>query len=240
MRLLSLADIQTLELGETIPSFRAQIKEIKKRYTGTNEHGEWSIQSLVVMDPTGICQVKVGNHQEFGQYLVHKYAVFECTKNKRDDSLQGIKWKEDNYKDRKSNVIEVTASGLVLFEEFSPTQPAPEPGPEKKFVGLATQPPDEMHTPSQTAPAQRPAIPDTAQGIQNAKEELGKAANGLIMSYDATLYVVGEVRKKYPDVEFTPEVLERIAVHFNIRLEKSGVLHGLPAGPLPKKKGEVE
>lgn len=237
MTSFTLAEIQNLSLGQFIPSFRAQIKEVKQYSKGTHaQYGEWSLQNLVVLDSTGICQVKVKNHPEFNRDTQQKWVVFETTTNKKDGMMQGIRWKEDDYKGRKSNVIEVTASALVTFDGAG--QPAP--GHDVDFEPPFERLPSPPLPPPPIPPLHHQPQPDTAQGIQNAKEELGRTANGLIMSYDATIYVATEVRKKHPDVIFTPDAIERIAVHMSIRLEKSGVLHGLPAGPLPKKKGEEQ
>ena len=233
MRLLTLKEIQALEIGETIPSFKAQIKESKPYNKGVHaEYGPWTIQNLTVMDGSGIVPVKIKNHPEFGKDWFQKWVLFECGISKKDGSLAGIRWKEDTYKGNTTRVIEVNALATVEAIRVNPSTPEPEPEqePEIPFDQLSDQKPE----PKQSA------LPDTKEAIQNARERLGKAANGLILCYDAAVYVALEVMKKHPDMVFRPEELEKIAVHLSISLEKSGAVHGLPAGPLDQWLKKVD
>lgn len=218
MRVLTLAEIQKLEPGETIPSFNAQIKEVKPYNQGTHaEYGPWTIQNLTVMDESGIVPVKIKNHHEFGQDWRNCHAYFESGKSQKDGGLTGIKWKEDTYKGKTTRLIEVTASATIDRNGDQPDH-----GMYSKKDSFSPQTPD----------PRQPALPDTKQAIQDAKERLGRAANGLILCYDATVYLATEVMKRHSDVVFGPGELERIAVHLSISLEKNGVVHGLPVGPM--------
>lgn len=254
MRVLTLAEVQQMEPGETIPAFRAQIKEVKDFYRGTQKQSgdPFTTQKLLVMDGTALMTVKIWDHSEFTKQWQQVWVVFESGQSKKDGSLIGMRIKDDEYRGRTTRLVEVKESATITQAQPGATQTAPQQMPPP------TQAPAQMPPPTQTAPQTMPppvqqqptgtpesdyeprpapktngqTPQETRQAIQDARERLGKAANGLILCYDAAFYVALEVMKKHPDAVFKPEELEKIAVHLSIALERSGVVHGLPAGPL--------
>jgi len=61
MRLVTVPGILELRRGEQIPAIRGTIVEVGKRYAGTNEHGEWSIQNATLQTPEGTIKLKFMN-----------------------------------------------------------------------------------------------------------------------------------------------------------------------------------
>jgi len=65
--------------------------------------------------------------------------------------------------------------------------------------------------------------------------KLSQSANGLILCFDAAIYVADCVTERHQETSiplFTPDTLEKLAVTLWISLERSGLAVGLPSGPL--------
>lgn len=111
LRILPLSDIAKMGDGETVPSVQGTITKVLKPSSGTNDHGAWSLQYIHIKDPTGTCKVQLSNHDEMPASMVGVDVLISCWDS--DKGLQGIKVKEDNYKDTKSNILKVTKSGTI-------------------------------------------------------------------------------------------------------------------------------
>ncbi len=247
MRLVTLKEIAALEPGEIVPGFRAQIKEVKQPKSGQNEHGPWTIQSLTLMDSTAIVQVKLFDAPAFTPQWVNAWIVVESSMNDKG-KLSGIL--VSTYRDKKE--IHVKAkSGAVITQatdapsnqpaatepdRMPPPQTQPKPTQQAPPVQQAPPPVQTVAPEKQPAPKHNgPSSDDVRQSIVSAKRRLGQAANGMILCYDATLYVVNEVSKAHPELTaayFSPDIISKIAISFSIQLDRGLLITGLPTGPL--------
>lgn len=252
MRILTLKEIAALDAGEVVPALKAQVKEVKEPKSGENTYGPWTMQSLTVMDATAVSQVKLFDAPVYDVNWIGVWIVIESTPNQHG-KLSGIQVSE--YNKRKEIQVKMKAGATisqVTDATPEPTAQAPEPAkapaPVRPATAQAIAPapvrqPQSAPEPAKTAPAPgqgpKKAIAGTTDEIRaaiaNVKGRLGQSANGLILCFDAALYIANEVTAKHSEVTiplFGPEQIEKLAISLWISLERSGLAAGLPAGPL--------
>ncbi len=246
MRLVTLKEIAALEPGEIVPAFRCQVKEVKQLKTGENQYGPWTLQTLTVMDATAVMQVKLFDVPEYTAQWVGAWIVVESSLNDKG-KLSGIA--VSTYRDKKE--IHVKGKGGAVITQAMDAAPSSQPEtakmppPQTQPAAQQQAPPPQQQAPppvqavvpeKQPAPKHNgPSSEDIRQSITAAKRRLGQAANGIILCYDAALYIANEVCKNYPELNaayFSPDIMSKIAISLSIQLNRDLLITGLPAGPL--------
>lgn len=240
MRILTLKEVAAMEPGEVVPAIKVQVKEVREPKSGDNQYGPWTMQSLTVLDATAVSQVKLFDAPVYDAAWVGVWIVIESTQNTHG-KLSGIQVSE--YNKRKEIQVKMKA-GATISQVTDATEPtvATQPAPETAKAPAPVRPAPTVQEPAKVAPAPVQTPKKAIQGtdevrtaIANAKAKLGQNANGLILCFDAALYVANEVTLKHSEVTiplFGPDQIERLAVSLWISLERSGLATGLPAGPL--------
>lgn len=243
MRLLTLKQISEMEPGEVIPAVRCTIKEIREPKTGTNQFGDWTIQSLTALDQTAIMQVKIFDGPVYDAAWANVFLQIESSHNDKG-KLAGVEVSE--YNKRKEIHVKFKQGATIsqVTDETPEPAAAPPPAPAKPAV---VAPAPVRQAPVAAAPVPQPstkhpqpapvtaAAADVRKAINDARLKLGQNANGLILCFDAALYIANEVTAKHSEVTiplFGPDQVERLAVSLWISLERSGLAVGLPSGPL--------
>lgn len=167
MRLVTVPEILKLGPGEQVPAIRGTISEVGKRYAGTNEHGEWSIQNATLQTPEGIIKLKVMNREPLS---VQKGCPVWLRSVDGNKGLSGLYAEDDEYRGKSTRIIKVTPSALIELEEPPPGPPA-DPGSER---WTPPQPPTpaapEPHPTHSTVPP-APSAPTGAQGDHTASQK---------------------------------------------------------------------
>lgn len=245
MQVFTLAQALAFPKGSTVPAVKFQIKKVNKLFTGTHpEYGAWSIQALTAVDSSGTCTVKLKNRPEMTKEWEGHWVYCELGVDGKNRPA-GIKVEEDTYKNKTTIQILVddraTVTDAVVKEGIQqPAAPVQAPPPS---AAPATPPaaaaPAPTQPPTQSPPGQvhRPAPgspEDKTDAVRKAKARLGRASVGMLIAFDAAVFVIKEVQRKH-GIQMDAEAMQKIAVSFAITLERDGLCDGLPCS-LPEAK----
>lgn len=238
-----------MEKGESVPSFKARFKKVGKFTSGTNEHGAWSFQNCVVTDGNGEIKVKLHNRPELSPKYEGREVYFSSAVGTKKPFV-GITRDIDEYRGRTGPMLVVddravmeeadpaAASRLPAGEESVPRGTSAPPPARETAPESAQEPPD-VQEPSYQPPANASlqTEDERKECIRKARAKAGKAANALILCFDAAFYVARVVEAKY-GVKFEPESVKAMAVHFSIGMERADLIDGLPSGVMPQQQGQ--
>jgi len=248
MRVVSVVEAIQMTPGEHIPAFKGRLKKLGKYSSGDNEHGHWAFQNGTVTDGNGEIKVKFKNREALPPAWEGRAFYIESTPGTKQPFL-GIVRELDEYKGVQKPCITVDEraimsdwqGGEAATQQAQPAarqpaahQPAPNVAPASPFVPQATNqpPPAQSSAPAARPPAPKPGSPeDHKECARRARVRLGKAANAMLIAFDAANHVGVEVMKKHQIGLGITEV-EKIAVSFYITLDREGMVDGLPSGPL--------
>jgi hypothetical protein len=236
---MKIAEALKLEPGMPLSEISGTILKVGKYHSGVSEYGPWSFQTVTIKDETGMVAVKLKNHHEIPVKAVGEPFTAKAVKTEVNKPPSGVLRAVDEYRGKQTPLIMVEPKATVTIgngenldepleeglehieiEEDVPEDMKPTPGYEKIKATQETgsKPNDEAKS---------------DQAVARARIALGKAANGLLLAFDAAAYVARSVKEKH-GVELTPDALERIAVHLSIMLERNGHLLEMPHGPIKK------
>ena len=152
--------------GELIPATQGKIKKVFDFSQGTNDHGDWSLQNLVVTEGPVELWVKLKNQPEVNERKA-KGKMLYLEAHKSEKGLTGVAVKEDTYKNKPRKFIYVTGSATVEIgdraQEGGESEQEPPPdepkAPPKGKAAPAAEPPSQQGEapPAKTEP---PAAPD--------------------------------------------------------------------------------
>src|SRR5215469_15507457 len=111
MRELTIQQINELDHGEIIPSFRATIAKIYDQKTGEGEYGPWYLQNLIVTDGTDDISVTWCGFDPFDRGCRGQTFLFECHEGKK--GLAGIKRDIREFNDKIYEGIKITDSARI-------------------------------------------------------------------------------------------------------------------------------
>ncbi len=241
-RIIPLKQVMEMQPGEVVPGFRAQVKEVREPKSGNNQWGDWTMQSLTLMDGTAICPVKLFDCPVYDASWVGAWIIVESTAD-TTGKLRGIEWKE--YKGKKELNISGKSATIEQATDLAPVAPAAPPAfhqpPAPATVPAAVRPAPVKPLAAAAGQAALPIKQPEPQkdGVAEAKKKLGQMANAMILSYDCALFIADQVQARNANIViplFSPDILEKIAVSMCIELTRSGLIMALPTGPLPAKK----
>src|SRR5437016_984430 len=193
MRILTLSEISQLEPGEVVPAFKAQVKETKPIKRGNNQYGDYTIQTLTLMDATGISQVKLFDCPEYTGQWVGVWIYVQSSLNDKG-KLSGIQ--VSTYRDKKEIHVKGNAGASIAQATSEaltpePTRQAPPPAQQAPPpAAISPTTPQQAPAPSPRAPAPEPpaqarqpapAKPQTTteevrRAIADCKTKLGQLA----------------------------------------------------------------
>ncbi len=251
-RIIPLKQVLEMSAGEIVPAVRCQIKSVGKIYKGSNEHGEFTVQKITVLDDTAVLTLKLWDKDEFSTDWQGVWIICESTPGK-GGKLGGLMTVDDEYPKNSGKVTRQihAKSGSTIEEatDLAPVAPATPPAfhqpPAQATVPAAVRPAPVKPLAAGGSASQALPIkptPSKEDGVAAARAKLGQISNALILSYSASIYVSEQVQAMHRDITiplFSPDILEKIAVSMCIELARSGLIMGLPTGPLPAKKAPL-
>jgi hypothetical protein len=238
MRIIKLSEAVAMEKGELVPAVRGAFTKVGKYTSGKNEHGQWSFQNCQFADQTGTIKLKLKNRQELTSAWENVPVVLESGVDGKG-KMSGLTRDVDDYKGASTPMIVMDARAAILEGESASdaSTPASEPAPEPSRPAAAPSKPAAAPSkptaaarPSGEAPSepnQKAAAPSNGDAIKRTRMELGRRAVGMILAFDAAVFVAKEVEKRHA-IQLTTSEIERIAVSFKIDLDRIGATSGLP------------
>jgi hypothetical protein len=217
--ILTIPQLREMSEGGVPESFKGKIKKVWKRRGGTNEHGEWTLQTIVITDGTNDIDLSFNNRDEVPASDVGKMIYVQATRG--DRGLQGTKRKDYTPNGKPTQAqVSVTAAADVSFEGAAQAQAQTQSRPANN-VRQAEQP--RQAPPRQAAPNQ-PANPPQEQQMTKADAvrramqlfnvRLGKSTSALNRCFDAAIKLEKDLHAQYPtqNIQFTSTDLKDIAM----------------------------
>ena len=220
MRIVPIKEIFGLESGETVPAVKGTIKNVYDQSKGTNAHGDWKLQNIVVADGTGEIKVKLADRDPIPLAWKGKQALIEC--NDGGKGLTGIKAKDDDYRGKVSRILSVTASAHVNLVDG-------QAGPPVQQAPPALQPPAQApaRTPAPSAPQQSAASQNHGNGHGS---KVAQAAAERARDYYRVMEAVETMREawatKHPQAVMTDAHFQAACSTVFIQLQRDGVING--------------
>lgn len=236
-----------MEQGETVTATKGKLKAVFERNTGTNEHGNWSIQNVIISDGDVEMKVKVCD-RESAIPSAWKGKLIYLTSLNGDKGITGLKVKEDTYKGKTSKILSATKTAEIGLQDAEADAAAPHPEPVTPAAAPTPTPtrraePEPEHPrASSPAPAQAPARPaaaapgsdaDFRSEVLKTRAFLGTQINLIGLCIDAAVAMV-KMKNEQHGLSFDSEQIEKFAVHMSIKCERKGIGEGLPSGKLDK------
>jgi len=243
MRLIPIAEILKMDIGEKIPSLKGKIKSIYDQTSGEKNGKPWSIQTVILTDPSNPkieVRVKIWNHDAIPTGWKGKTLYIESAQGQKGlkhvDLTQDVyKWKEGQPIKKQIEIQDEAVVGLDDGAARGEEAPPQERAPAEETPQRGTQ------RQQQAAPPAKPNGPvpgsfdDQVNCVIKAKFALGKAINGLELCVDAALHLNERAVAKHKDFPgFRPEDIRAIAIHLSIDLGKGDLRDGLPHGSMDK------
>jgi hypothetical protein len=242
MRILTIAEALNLEPGEKVPALRGKIVKIFDRSSGNNEHGDWSIQNLELIDasdPKLKLKVKVFDREDIPRSWTNKTIYIESGTGEK--GIKGCEIKQDTYRWTEGQpikkLLEVkTGSGAAINPNDQVGQPAqnsPAPAP-------APAPPPSTAPPAQTAAAQPPTRPaPTGPTWAQAGAQMSKIGDVMACAISCVCLHVKPAVEAKTDYVMPPDHLQGAATALFIQFMRD---HGseIPATPFPTKHAEAK
>lgn len=174
-----------MSAGEPVPSLRGKVTNVFKRFTGTNDHGDWSIQTIVVRDETGEAKLKIVDRDEIPKtWQGHEVHAF-CKAG--DKGLTGLKIEDDEYRNKVTKIVKVTPSATLDLAEVT-AQPTPTADLNDDQIPGAEVPPQPAAPPAAPAAPAAPAKP--SNGVTyDAEKDIAHWARLYLRCMDAADWV---------------------------------------------------
>lgn len=220
-RMISIADILNMSVGEIIPGFRAKIAKVQKQRTGEGANGPWTMQLVTVKDGTGVIECKMWNRDVYTNNDVGTEFVFESTDTQR--GLSGLKRAVHEYQGKETPQVDVNGSADIAPVSGHSPHPAPAPtAPAPQHRQAAHQPRPQASAPSQAAPT------PSGGDWREVDAVLLRQVNLRIRCEQAAIRVADVVHAE-TGYSMQPDEIERRATAFYIELNRKLVT--APAAP---------
>jgi hypothetical protein len=229
MRVVSISEIKALEAGELVPSTKGKVIEVGKLFSGTNDKGPWSLQTITIDDGSNKIKAKLWNRDELAKTWKGVEVYLCCVQGEK--GLHGIKAEDDTYKGATTRIITVTGKAELTAADAAPAQAAPvQPPTAPVQPPTAPTAPVQPPQPAPTGPVQPPA---TAKPVRNdlhdAKVTMNRIANLYLHSLEAATYVRGEWKEKH-GTELTQDQFQACVASIFIESNRHGLARMIPAG----------
>jgi len=186
MRVLTIKEVLAMGAGELVPSVKGQVKVIFDAKTGTNDKGEWRIESFVLKDGNDEIIVDLKNREPLDRTWQGK-RIYLISHVKTKGGFTGIKRDEYNGK-AKLSVTEsaevVRDDGVAETKTEAPAAAVSAPPVRTEAPAAATSSVAQSATAPTPPPASRQA---KVEHVITVQKHLGKRVNALRLCADATL-----------------------------------------------------
>ncbi len=226
MRIVTIKEVLGLGSGEVVPAVKGTIKNVYDQNKGTNSHGDWKLQNLMLTDSTGEIKVKVADRDPIPANWKGRVVCIEC--NDGGKGLTGIKAKDDEYRGKVSRILSVTPTAhMTLVEPGQAAQPAQQPAQPAQQQPQAPQ----QAQAAQTQPAPQAAQPPATNGNGNgAGKRVTEAATTRARDYYRVMDAVQVMRTSWdanhPHALMTDAHFQAACSTVFIQLQRDGVING--------------
>lgn len=235
LRTITVPQALELSTGELVPSIRAVVSDIGRRYSGTNDHGDWSLQNITLKDGvTGqTIKAKVNDREEIPASWKGGTVLMSCKNS--DKGLTGLKIDEDDYRGKKSKVIKVTPSATILPDNGSAAPVTPQAAPAPQAATVTPQTALAPQAPPADVPAATHEHSSSHDGngdpVKAARKSLARAANLYVLCMDAGTYVKEQLKARH-SVEMTDAQYQACVSALFINASRDQLDSNLPTGKL--------
>jgi len=228
--------------GTKLEAIRGTIKKVYPIKTGTNSHGNWSMQNLLFFDNTGEITIVLKDRAE----LTKEWAdcVVLITAGEHGKKPTGIEAEDNEYNDVVTRRIKVTPSATIEDgREIADTQQQPtqqqqrpvQPPPSQRAAPPPNYAAEERQEQRNSAPppAQRPAAgpqrppagsePSTQDRLQAVRKTVFSLVTLYNIAHDAAVYHSATVFQRHGHV-MRPEAVGALATTLFIEANKQGAL----------------
>jgi len=171
MRELTLAQIDELEHGEIVPSFRAKIIKVWEQKTGEGQYGTWFLQNLVATDGWQESTITWTGPDAFDDGAKGDTFLFECAETKK--GLKGITRDIREFNDKVYQGVKVTEAAKISISTLdegdvpaSPARKSPVASGERKTARLPGREASEAAKPFASRRHDPPAADDRSNRIE--------------------------------------------------------------------------
>jgi hypothetical protein len=226
-------EVKELEDGLAVTAFKGKVKKIFKRSKGTNEHGDWSLQGIVLVDPAGDeIEGKLKDREELPAKFLNQQVCIVA--HKGDKGWVGMKAKDNTFNDKTARVLWITGAAEIVKGGELPAEDAS--SGESSDTDL-----DATSSSQQDEPTTRTAPKSTADPVREAKVAALKRANLMAVSLRATDSML-QIYNDSGKVNVTPELHQACTMSIFISMDRAGLSNDLPVTPVypPKPDGDLE
>lgn len=234
-----LADVLQMQDGQLIGAIRATIKNVYARNSGTNSHGDWTLQNIVLKDAAGTemkCVLK--DRDELPKTEKGKEIVIESHFGDRGQS--GIKandneWPKGSKKITREVYVTPSANITVGGQATESAAPASQPPQATPQAQAPTQPAQRATTPgtgtSAPAAAKNVTGPSHAEELKKLRAFLGSRGNGWALCRLTAEHKAKQLTDKlgHPVPE---EAIQAATASLFISAERAGYFDTLPSTDL--------
>lgn len=131
MREVPIADVAQFEIGEAVPAFAGRVLRVQDQNSGTNNFGNWTIQTLDVADendPNVKVRVKVFDRDEIPKSWINRVVLIQSGQGDKGQ-IQGVAMAQ-GYQGR-GKCVEVKTN-LGAFVDLADGAPAPAQPPQRQ------------------------------------------------------------------------------------------------------------
>jgi len=206
--------------GETVPAVKGTIKQVFDQNKGTNSHGDWKLQNIVLTDSAGEIKVKIADRDPIPGNWKGKLVCIEC--NDGGKGMTGIKAKDDEYRGKVTRILSVTPTAHITLVDANGGQAQQTQQPP---VQQQSQPPAQTQQASanQTAPANPPATNGNGSAVSAAATQRSR-------DYYRVMSAVQTMRqgwdKEHPQALMTDAHFQAACSTVFIQLQRDGVING--------------
>jgi len=226
-RMISIADILNMGVGEIIPGFRAKIAKVQKQRTGEGSNGPWTMQIVTLKDGTGLIEAKMWNRDVYTNNDVGTEFIFESTETQR--GLSGLKVALHEYNGKETPQVDINgAADISPVSGHAPTpipQERPAPAPQQRQAAPQQR---------QAAPSPRQTAPQSGDNDWSEVDKVLVRQVNLRIRCEQAAMRVADVIHAETGYTMEAEEIERRATAFYIELNRKLVT--APAAPPVWKK----
>jgi hypothetical protein len=180
-RVTPIAEIFDLNADEPVMIVRGTLTKVYQNRTGTNAHGEWSIQGAMLKDSTGEIKIMFKDRQHvIPDTWRGREIVLESTNGSH--GWKGLTAFDDVYNGKTTRVLKVTGTASVGLADESGQDDTPPPQQQRKQAPAPAPAPARRQQdapPQQQQQRQEPPPQRQQQQPPNAEDAAAKAAHDL-------------------------------------------------------------
>lgn len=262
MQVSKISELLVMQHDMPVMAVSGVVDSVFERNTGTNAHGDWAIQNIVIKDGKDKIKVKVTDREALPM-TIRGLKIYLCCTN-TNSGWQGLKVKEDTYKGKTNKILSCTSAAEISYpdgvvsspaqQQPAQTQPAPQQQPPATTQQKQTTAAPQTKTADSAPPATQTIVdapkPKTAEELAAdhfAKEQKNVAAfrgevGRVVNAFKLIIPGIEHLAKARADAgkALSPEQQSGMVMSAFIKLDRAGMVSSLPTGDidkyLPKKE----